>query len=357
ARTVCMPEGAPGDRLHAPTTKPVVPVRIEMEKNVCQLWRAFSFISASSKSPKGLPVETQQRVIPKLIRWHEDRNIYDLSDESFLNVSPTGLLSGLAEWNKFWGLKDTGSMQGAVRLRGNPKNRIARAPESITPDDFRLRSDSAGYQAGKDKKDLGADVDLVGPGPAYERWKKTPEYQQWLKDTGQLRAEASKPEPKAFVLLGEKDAEVGKFDTVADAVQRASSGDTIEIRGNGPFVTDPLALGPTALTIRAGLGYAPVITANTAVTKSSPLLSSRSALTLEGLELRYEARSDNVGRYLVSSTATLSITNCKLLLPKGKDSQPTAINWASQSGRIRNSLIMALPEGYALLLGNSPGMK
>jgi hypothetical protein len=24
------------------------------------------------------------------------------------------------------------------------------------------------------------DVDLVGPGPAYERWKKTPEYQRWL---------------------------------------------------------------------------------------------------------------------------------------------------------------------------------
>jgi len=30
-------------------------------------------------------------------------------------------------------------------------------------------------------------VDLVGPGPAYERWKKTPEYQQWLKDSGQLK--------------------------------------------------------------------------------------------------------------------------------------------------------------------------
>jgi hypothetical protein len=26
---------------------------------------------------------------------------------------------------------------------------------------------------------------LVGPGEAYERWKKTPDYQQWLEDTGQ----------------------------------------------------------------------------------------------------------------------------------------------------------------------------
>jgi hypothetical protein len=50
-----------------------------------------------------------------------------------------------------------------------------------------VSSDSPGYRAGKDGKDLGADVDLVGPGPAYERWKKTPAYQQWLKDTAQVK--------------------------------------------------------------------------------------------------------------------------------------------------------------------------
>ena len=59
--------------------------------------------------------------------------------------------------------------------------------ERLKPDDFRLRPDSPGYRAGKGGKDLGADVDLVGPGEAYERWKKTPEYQQWLKDTGQVK--------------------------------------------------------------------------------------------------------------------------------------------------------------------------
>jgi hypothetical protein len=30
-------------------------------------------------------------------------------------------------------------------------------------------------------------VDLVGPGEAYERWKKTAEYQQWLEETGQMK--------------------------------------------------------------------------------------------------------------------------------------------------------------------------
>ena len=28
-------------------------------------------------------------------------------------------------------------------------------------------------------------VTWLGPGAAYERWKKTPEYPQWLEETGQ----------------------------------------------------------------------------------------------------------------------------------------------------------------------------
>src|SRR5262249_22236447 len=162
-----------------------------------------------------------------------------------------------------------------------PRQQVFVSPESITADDFRLRPDSPGYQAGKDKKDLGADVDLVGPGAAYERWKKTPEYRQWLKETGQLKAELPKAEPQAFVVLGGKDLEIGKFDTLAEAVKKAASGDTIEIRGNGPFVTDPLDLGTTALTIRAGSGHVPVIKASLAAMKSdAPLLNTRASLTV-----------------------------------------------------------------------------
>ena len=59
-------------------------------------------------------------------------------------------------------------------------------PAELTAEDFRLRPDSAGYRAGPDGKDLGADIDFVGPGEAYERWKKTPEYQEWLKETALL---------------------------------------------------------------------------------------------------------------------------------------------------------------------------
>ena len=55
----------------------------------------------------------------------------------------------------------------------------------------------------------------------------------------------------AFVLLGGKGFEVEEFDTLADAVKRASDGDTIEIRGNGPFACDGMTIGQS-LVIRAG---------------------------------------------------------------------------------------------------------
>src|SRR5262249_32981389 len=148
-----------------------------------------------------------RRILPKLIQWHEHNNVYGLqpflgqNGFAFLFPISVVLIKDLDEWTEFWGIDDTGSLEGPVLLRGNPLKQLVESPETITPDDFRLRPDSAGYQAGKDGKDFGANVDLVGPGPAYERWKKTPEYQQWLKETGQFRAELPKVEPNAFVLL------------------------------------------------------------------------------------------------------------------------------------------------------------
>jgi hypothetical protein len=95
-------------------------------------------------------------------------------------------IANLADWKQFWPSLESGSLQGQIRFQGgNLLSRLERAPDTLTPDDFRLSADSAGYHAGLDGKDLGADIDLVGPGAAYHRWKQTPEYQQWLKDSGQ----------------------------------------------------------------------------------------------------------------------------------------------------------------------------
>src|SRR5262245_29425231 len=94
-------------------------------------------------------------------------------------LQPLRRVKTLADWQQLLGLAGAGSLEGSANYQGGDLlAKFATDPDGLTPDDFRLRPDSPGYRAGKDGKDLGADVDLVGSGPAYERWKKTPEYQQ-----------------------------------------------------------------------------------------------------------------------------------------------------------------------------------
>ena len=66
-------------------------------------------------------------------------------------------------------------------------NGTTRGPPRRRPWESAMSNPTAGYRAGPDGKDLGPDIDLVGPGEAYERWKKTPEYQKWLEETGQKK--------------------------------------------------------------------------------------------------------------------------------------------------------------------------
>jgi hypothetical protein len=47
----------------------------------------------------------------------------------------------------------------------------------------RLDPGVPGYGAGPGGTDVGADVTLVGPGDAYQRWRKTPDYHEWRKKT------------------------------------------------------------------------------------------------------------------------------------------------------------------------------
>src|SRR5439155_23094350 len=101
---------------------------------------------------------------------------------------------------------------------------------------------------------------------------------------GSLAPAVAKSESGAFVLLAA--GKEHKFDTLAEAVQSASDGDTIEVRGNGPFLSQPINCQRTALTIRAGEGFRPVIKLSPeAVPHKGPLLTTSAALVLEGLEL------------------------------------------------------------------------
>jgi hypothetical protein len=138
----------------------------------------------------GDPPPTESEFLRSSLSWMGDRNQFSPGPAftAWAHARAGGYgIKDFAEWNKFWRQDSSGCKSGKVRYHGGDlASRAELAPEQLTPDDFRLRPDSAGYRAGKDKKDLGADIDLVGPGAAYEQWKKTPDYQQWLKD-GQVK--------------------------------------------------------------------------------------------------------------------------------------------------------------------------
>jgi hypothetical protein len=50
----------------------------------------------------------------------------------------------------------------------------------------RLGPGRSAYGVGPGGTDLGADVERVGPGEAYQRWTKTPDYHEWRKRTNAL---------------------------------------------------------------------------------------------------------------------------------------------------------------------------
>ena len=177
----------------------------------------------------------------RALHWQEDSNLY-LASDPFLRMTGPDVgkavfeIADLAGWHRFWGLENTGSTVGVIRFQGG--NLLARAkshPEQLTPEDFRLQPDSAGYRAGPDGKDLGADVDLVGPGEAYERWKKTPEYQQWQQETRELMEAAVADQPKA---------EAGSETETAEE-RKATSDNEFTVLPNGWVIGEPVNLGPT----------------------------------------------------------------------------------------------------------------
>jgi serine/threonine protein kinase len=121
-----------------------------------------------------------------------------------------------------------------------------------------------------------------------------------------------------FVLLArDRNAEF-RLPTLAAAVAAAQSGDTIEIRGDGPFVMPSIDLGRKALRIHAGTGFRPRLTQSL----DDPRLLSRAfiftnaALVLEGLTIE-RPRNVQPDKYypalVYCSKAPLHISHCSFV--------------------------------------------
>jgi hypothetical protein len=113
-------------------------------------------------------------LLPRLVQWTEQRNLYDVRSQRYSNL---GEVKHVKDWEEFWKEKPTGSLQGQIRFKlGEPFGGL------VPNEAYRLQLESLGQAAGEGGRDLGADVDLVGPGPAYERWTKTDQYKAWLEE-------------------------------------------------------------------------------------------------------------------------------------------------------------------------------
>jgi len=177
-----------------PDARAARPIQIRALGNVFDTSARMLHFFQNDKLDRHLtPAEAEAFLIRRL-QWRGEANLFPMR-RTYLAFSldgqpgSTDRLPALADWNRFWGLSNTGSIEGEIRYQGG--DLMVRAQthlERLVLDDFRLRPDSAGYRAGPDGKDLGADIDLVGPGKAYERWKQTPQYQEWRKDAQELMA-------------------------------------------------------------------------------------------------------------------------------------------------------------------------
>jgi hypothetical protein len=172
------------------------PLEAEGSGNLFRAPVSFNQWHTSLAPGKTLNSADAELALRRVVAWHESGNLYALPDGrdllqlagDYRDMPPNLPTQTIPQWKEFWASDAPASFRGTAKFEGGDLiAKLAATPEQVSSEDFRLLSNSAGYRAGKDGKDLGADIDLVGPGLAYERWKKTPDYQQWLKDIGQVK--------------------------------------------------------------------------------------------------------------------------------------------------------------------------
>jgi hypothetical protein len=181
-----------GDSLAETADAPGQLVRFESVGNVLASDVPFKVLFTY---PEEVKANQWQSLVQRFIHWHEEQDIVPARTAASIVKAPVAgkdpselRIRSVANWTRSLGLPETAVSEGTFTFQcGDLTSRAITAPEQLTTEDFRLRADSAGYRALQGGNDLGADVDLVGPGPAYERWKKTPEYQQWLKEIEEMK--------------------------------------------------------------------------------------------------------------------------------------------------------------------------
>jgi hypothetical protein len=167
-----IPDGPPADSR----------VRIEAVGNICGSGFArFAHFSPAKEADEIL--DRDHRAFANQIATLQEHGNQISPDSALVqfNVIPFGggflekqPVKTLPEWQAFWKLDKTDLALTKVRF-ATELSAEATAFNKLTPQDFRAGAEGPAMAS------CGADVDLVGPGPGYGRWKKTAGYAEWLK--------------------------------------------------------------------------------------------------------------------------------------------------------------------------------
>ncbi len=121
-----------------------------------------------------------------------------------------------------------------------------------------------------------------------------------------------------FAIVGRDDS----FGKLAEAVAAASDNDIVEVHGDGPYLTAPLAINDKRLTIRAAPGSLPVLLTEVPGGRATaPLFRADRDLRLEGLEIRWAiegqprlTEAEMLARSVVSATGgRLLLAHCRIV--------------------------------------------
>jgi serine/threonine protein kinase len=169
------------------------PFRVTAVNNVLQSENLFRIeMNPAQTKLADWPLDRVDKLGRAVLSWKGDGNVY-------LPTSGYDLWHGVAQpparrtaktradWKAGWGVNDANSTEAVVRFRGPVRQKATGAPQSLTADDFRLADNSPDKGAGPGGKDRGVDTNLVGPGPAYERWKKSAEYLKWAAEVSRSK--------------------------------------------------------------------------------------------------------------------------------------------------------------------------
>jgi serine/threonine protein kinase/tetratricopeptide (TPR) repeat protein len=125
-----------------------------------------------------------EKVPPLRVSYGKTKELWAWYDQRQQTAT---VAADLAAWNRFWQLEDPRSRAEWVAYRGGAGQQLLQAFRETGPDAFLLHADLRKRLGVEDTDVPGIPAGLVGPGAAYERWKRTPDYLKWLVTSSQKK--------------------------------------------------------------------------------------------------------------------------------------------------------------------------